>query len=202
VITAVFGGLTDGLEELVGSAGVLGPLVFVLVYAVLTVALVPGTLVTVVAGAAFGAVWGSVLAVVGASLGAIAAFAIARRAGRERVERRLGDRLTRVDGWITGRGFLTVLNLRLIPVVPFSLLNYAAGLSGVRPRDYVLATVIGIVPGTVAYVALGDSISDPTSAGFLLSVAAVLVLTGIGVLAQRRAARRDQAGSARSTSDG
>lgn len=188
--------MSEEIRHVVEASGALGPAAFVLVYAGLTALMVPGSLTTVAAGALFGALWGSVLTVAGATLGAIAAFSIARRFGRERVERRLGQRTARLDRWLSGRGFRAMLVLRLLPVVPFNAVNYAAGLSGIRRRDYLLATVVGIVPGTVAFVGLGSSLSDPGSPAFVGSLAVVALLVIVTSVAQRRLA--PPAGTARS----
>jgi len=181
--TVVVGGPSRArISSLVNDSGIAGPVVFVLLYAVLTVLLFPGAVVTAVGGALFGTPLGTALAVVGATLGAAASFLIGRRLGRKQVERMTGRRLVQVDAWLERRGFVAVLYLRLIPAVPFNLLNYAAGVSAVRRRDYLLATVIGIVPGTFAYAALGGSISDPTSPAFLAAVGLIVVLAVAGPL--------------------
>lgn len=188
----VLGGPSQGdIQATVDDAGPLAPLAFVALYAVLTVLLVPGAFVTAAAGALFGTVLGTLLAVVGATLGAIAAFFIARRLGREQVEQIAGRRIGAVDGWLRRRGLLAVLYLRLIPLVPFSALNYAAGVTAVRPRDYVLGTVVGIVPGAFAYAALGGSLSDPTSPQFVAAVALVVVLAVGAPLVDRLLRRRE-----------
>lgn len=178
------------IEQLVAAAGLAAPLAFVLLYAALTVALVPGSPASVAAGALFGPVWGTLLTVGGATLGAGGAFAIARGAGRRRVRRRLGPRAARLDEQLAGRGFLAVVALRLMPVVPFNALNYALGLTSVRGRDYLPATAIGIVPGTFALVALGSSLGDPGSPAFLAALALVVALVAGGALRARRPARR------------
>ena len=79
-----------------------------------------------------------------------------------------------------------VLGLRLLPIVPFNALNYAFGLSAVTRRDHVVGTAVGIVPGSVAFVALGDSITDPTSPGFIASVAGIALLVAAGTWRRRR----------------
>lgn len=187
--------LTSDLQHAVGAAGPLAPATFVVLYVLLTVLLVPGSVPTVAAGALFGAVWGSVLTVVGATLGASAAFLLARHAGRAAVAPRLGARGRRVDAWLARHGFLAVLLVRLVPLAPFNVVNYAAGVSGVSARSYVLATAVGIVPGTVAFVVLGSAVSRPGSAAFVGSLAAVAVLSLGGWVAGRRL-RRAQAASA------
>ena len=179
----------DQLRSLVDAAGPLGPAAFVAAYAVLTVALVPGTIPSLAAGALFGPVWGSLLVIAGATAGAVGAFEVARRIGRQRTRRLVGERVLRADAWVQRRGVSGVIGLRLLPVVPFSALNYAFGLSSVRRRDHAIGTAIGIVPGSVAFVALGDSIADPGSIGFIASLGAVAVLLAASVVRSRRNAR-------------
>ncbi len=177
--------MLDAIRSFVESTGPFGPLTFVLAYVVLTVAFVPGTIPSLTAGALFGPLWGSLLTVAGATLGAVAAFEIARRLGRERTRRLLGRRGGALDGWIQACGLRGVLALRLLPVLPFNALNYGFGLSSVGRGDHALGTLVGIVPGTVAFVALGDSIARPGSLGFVLSLTAVVLLIAIPALRHR-----------------
>ncbi len=179
--------MTDSVRMFVEAAGPLQAIVFVALYVMLTVLLVPGTIPSLAAGALFGPFWGVLLTLTGATLGAVAAFEIARALGRERVRARLGRRTDAADRWVRSRGLLGVLSLRLVPVIPFNVLNYAFGLSTVERRNHVIGTAIGIVPGTVAFVALGSSIADPGSPGFLASLAAVLVLVAVSTLRARSA---------------
>jgi uncharacterized membrane protein YdjX (TVP38/TMEM64 family) len=179
----------DHVRSLVDAAGPFGPAAFVAAYALLTVALVPGTIPSLAAGALFGPVWGSLLVIAGATVGAVGAFEVARRIGRQRTRRLVGERVLRADAWVQRRGITGVIGLRLLPVVPFNALNYAFGLSSVRRGDHAIGTAVGIVPGSVAFVALGDSISDPGSVGFMASLGAVAVLVTASVVRSRRIAR-------------
>lgn len=181
------------VEEAVRAAGALGPIVFAALYALLTVLLFPGAIGSVAAGALFGAAAGTALTVAGATLGATAAFLLGRRLGRRDVERISGRRLRGLDAWLLRRGFLAVLWARLVPIVPFNLLNYGAGLTGVTTRDYVLATAVGIVPGSFAYAALGSSATEPTSPLFLGALGLLAALTLAGTVASRRR-RRESVG--------
>jgi uncharacterized membrane protein YdjX (TVP38/TMEM64 family) len=177
------------IEQVIKDADWLAPVLFVVAYAALTVLLFPGFVLTAAGGAAFGVVAGTALAVVGATLGAIGAFLVGRRLGRTQVEKIAGRRMGRLDEWMAQRGFLAVLYARLLPVLPFNALNYVAGVTTVSARDYGLATVIGIVPGTFAYAALGSSLGDPTSPEFLGAVGLV-VLLAVGAPFVDRALRR------------
>lgn len=174
------------IEEWIAARGVLAPAVYVVVYAALTVLMAPGSVVTIVGGALFGAAVGTLLAVVGATVGATLAYLLARRLGREQVEILAGRRLRRVDAWVEERGFWALLVLRLIPLVPFNALNYLAGLSALRRPHYVAATALGIIPGAFAFALLGATADRPGSAPFLAAVGLVVVLAVGGSLAARR----------------
>ncbi len=158
---------------------------------VLTVLFFPGSVLTGVGGALFGVALGTVLSVVGATAGATAAFFIGRRLGRGTLERAVGRRARAVDAWLGQRGFTAVLYLRLFPVVPFNVLNYASGVTAVSARDYVLGTAVGIIPGAFAYAALGGSLDDPWSPEFLAALGLALALAVVGALEARRRGRAD-----------
>lgn len=190
VAAAVVVGVPDAhaLRTDVGRLGPLGPLVFVLLYAAATLLPLPKNVITAVAGLLFGLVPGLLLVLPGALLGALAAFGLGRWLGRDAVERFTGTRVARVDALLARRGLVAILVSRLVPVVPFTGINYAAGLTAIRLRDFVLGTAIGIVPGTVAYVALGAYGTSPTSWPFVAAVAALLALSlgGAWLAARRR----------------
>ena len=138
-----------------GSAGVL---VYVAVFALAAVCFVPGSILTVGAGVAYGLVWGTVIASLAGSAAATAAFVVARTFARERVARWVaGDpRVEALDAAIGDHGLKLVILVRLSPLIPFNLLNYALGVTRVRLRDYALGTFIGLLPVTLLYVYLGS----------------------------------------------
>ncbi len=166
----------SSIETTVRGTGAVAPLVFIGLYIALTVILIPGTILTAAGGVLFGTALGTLYVVIGATFGATAAFLLARRLGRHRVEAIAGRRIAAMDDWITRNGFVAVLYVRLIPVFPFNILNYAAGVTGVSARAYLLGTAIGIIPGTFAYAALGGSFDHPTSPEFLAAVSLIVVL--------------------------
>jgi uncharacterized membrane protein YdjX (TVP38/TMEM64 family) len=145
----------------VEGLGFWGPLVFILGYAVATVAFIPGSLLTLAAGAIFGLAKGTILVFFGASLGACSAFLIARYLARGAIERRLEDKpkFRSIDQAVAGQGMKIVFLLRLSPVFPFNLLNYGLGLTKVRFRDYAIAC-LGMIPGTFLYVYYGKAIGS------------------------------------------
>lgn len=156
------------LRELRDSAGLLAPVVYVVVYIVGLLVAFPSLILSFSGGLLFGTVLGTVLTTIGASIGAMGAFGIARFAGRETVEKFVaGNAIGEFDRTVSGSGFSAVLFTRLVPIFPFSLVNFAWGLSGVTFRDYALATVVGMLPAVFIYSniagSIARSISDPNT---------------------------------------
>ncbi|WP_435200287.1 TVP38/TMEM64 family protein [Janibacter sp. GS2] len=192
VIAAVVGPPdVERVQARIDAAGHAAPVLFVLIYAVVTLLPLPKNVVAALAGAMFGLALGVVVVFLAALLGAAAAFALSRALGRDAVERLTGARVARVDALLGRRGITAVIGVRLVPILPFTVINYSAGLTAVRTRDYAIGTAVGIVPGTVSYVALGAFGTTPGSWPFLLSAAALIVLTGGGFLVARTL-RRDR----------
>ncbi len=154
-------GFLPGFAAWVDSLGLLGPVVFVSGYIIATVAFVPGSVLTLVAGAIFGIVKGTIYVFLGASMGSAAAFLVSRYLARGAIERRLAShpRFAAIDRAVGSAGWKIVLLLRLSPVVPFNLLNYGLGLTNVRFTDYIVASV-GMLPGTLLYVYSGKLAGD------------------------------------------
>ena len=143
----------------VGQMGVAGIFVFIIVYAVATVLLAPGSVLTIGAGFVFG-LWKGFLSVsAGATLGASLAFLIARFIARDKVEAiaRRNEKFREIDNAIGKQGAKLIFLLRLSPVIPFNLSNYFYGLTGVKFWRYVLASWIGMIPGTFLYVYIGTA---------------------------------------------
>lgn len=131
---------------------------FVAAYTAATTLALPGSVLTIAGGAIFGFPVGFLLNWLGATLGATGAYWLARALGLDAVRRLVGSRAGGLEQFAGAHGFTTVLRLRLIPVVPFNLLNFAAGLAGVPFRDYLLGTAIGLVPGTAVYTWFADAL--------------------------------------------
>ncbi len=141
------------LEEL----GFWAPVVYVLLYVVAPVFLLPASPLSLLGGAVFGPLVGSILTLIGATLGASLAFLVARYVAGEAVRRRLEGRLDRVVRGVEDEGWRFVALMRLVPLVPFNLLNYALGLTRIPFGHYLLATAVAIVPGVIAYTWLGHA---------------------------------------------
>lgn len=176
--------------------GMLGLLLFSGLYAGLSLLPLPLSVVTIAAGAVFGLGRGVPAVILGATLGAALGFCLGRVLGRDTVQRLAGRRLDSLDALLRRRGLSAVLAVRLAPVLPFTAVNYLSGLTSVRFASYLLGTALGIVPGTVAYVAIGAYGRKPGSWPFLIALGALTALAGAGLLARRvRSRRADRAAS-------
>lgn len=176
------------IREGLGQLGPWAPVLFILVYVAACVLLIPGSALTLGAGALFGIIQGSVLVSIGATLGATAAFLIGRHLARNWIEQRLRryPQFNAVQDAVAREGWKIVLLTRLSPAFPFSLLNYAFGLTRVSLRDYVLASWIGMLPGTVLYVYLGSvsgAVLEAAAGGPRQTTRAEWWLAGVGLLA-------------------
>lgn len=201
VVLGTFGwlGLTCGgqavdlVKAWVAQLDVVGPVVFVLLYAAASMAFFPVSVLSGVAGVLFGPALGVPLVWLGCMLGAVGAFGVGRGMSRPAVERLAGGRLTRTNALLARHGGASIALLRLFPVGPFAMLNYLVAVTSLRPKQFLLGTGIGILPGVVIYTVLGGTVGDPASPAFLLSALALVVLIVGGAIGARRIARRSAA---------
>ena len=182
--------LFGAVRSWVDVAGIAGLAALVLGYGLVLLAPVPRSALSVLVGVVAGFWTGVAIAFTGGLLAALAAFGLSRTLGRSAVLRLAGPRLTRVDGAVSDRGFVAVLTGRLLPVVPFVVTSYGAGLTGVRFTPYLAGTALGLVPSTVVQVGIGASagfVVDSASAAVLAPLAAVvLVAAAVGSVVWRR----------------
>ena len=203
------GGYVQSFAAWVDGLGACGPAVFIVGYALAVAAFVPGSLLTLAGGAIFGVAAGTAYVFCAALLGSSLGFLIARYVARSAVERRLAgnEKFAAIDRAVGRQGRWIVFLLRLSPVFPFSLLNYALGLTSVKFTDYLAASV-GMLPGTLLYVYSGKAVGDvATLAGgvphergasdFALLAVGLAATAAVTVLVTRIARRAlDQATSA------
>lgn len=145
------------LEAAVGGLGAWGAVAFAALFAAATVLFLPGSVFGLAGGALFGPVWGTVVNLAGGTLGATLAFLVARHLAADWVARRAGGRLRQVVEGVEAEGWRFVALVRLVPVIPFNLANYALGLTRIPLGQYVLATALAMLPGTAAYAWLGHA---------------------------------------------
>jgi uncharacterized membrane protein YdjX (TVP38/TMEM64 family) len=156
---------TADLFDWLRQAGTLGVLVYAVVFALAAICLVPGSILTVGAGVAYGLVWGTIIASTASAAAATAAFLVARTVARQRVARWAASdpRFAALDAAVGDHGLKLVILVRLSPLIPFNVLNYALGVTRVRLRDYALGSFLGMLPVTLLYVYVGSLAGELTS---------------------------------------
>jgi len=155
----------DALTLWLDSAGLLGPLVFVAIYAIATVFFLPGSILTLAGGALFGPVWGTLYNLAGGTLGAALAFLVARYLAADWVQARSAGILGRLVRGVEAEGWRFVAFIRLVPLFPFFLMNYALGLTRIPFLHYFLTTAICMAPAAFAFTWLGYVGREAVSGG-------------------------------------
>jgi uncharacterized membrane protein YdjX (TVP38/TMEM64 family) len=182
---AVRGRVAD-VRDWVDGIGPLAPLAFVAVSALLTPLMFPGPLLAGASGLLFGTAVGFPLSLCAAVLGASGAFLIARHVGRDATERLAGPRVRSARDAVSRRGFYAILYARILPGVPYNLVNYGAGLTTIPLAVFAAATALGAAPRAFAYTALGGSLDDLGSPEAIVAIAVLVVMAVGGVVAFRR----------------
>jgi uncharacterized membrane protein YdjX (TVP38/TMEM64 family) len=190
---------SERVRDWVDGYGAAGPLVFIAVSASLTVVLFPGPVLAGASGLLFGTALGTPVSIASATLGATLAFSISRWWAHDAVLALAGPRVHALRAWVGRRGFLTVLYARIAPGVPYTLVNYAAGLTPIALGAFVSATAIGVAPRAFAYTALGGSLGDLTSPEALIAIAVLVVMAVVGLALARRDLRAAGSGSGSSS---
>ncbi len=184
----------EQLRGWVDDRGAAAPLVFFLLCAAGTAAFFPKPVLATASGLLFGVLPGLVVAVAGFTAGALIAFLVARLLGRRSVARRLGSgRLRVLDAVFERNGLAATVVLRLLPVIPFAVSNYGAGVTAVAPGSFAVGTALGLLPTTALAATLGDAALDLGSPRSIAAAAAWLVLAVVGVAWGRQLLRRARA---------
>ncbi|MFC3995636.1 TVP38/TMEM64 family protein [Nocardiopsis sediminis] len=187
------------LRGWIEAAGPGAPAVFVVLYTVAVLGFFPRPLLSAAAGVLFAPVMGVAAALAGGVVSALVQFAIARYVARDAVRSRIPrTAAARLDRVLGARGVLAVVQLRLLPVIPFAVVNYGLGVTALRTRWFVLGTALGSLPATTALVLVGDSAADPWSPVFIACTVGLLLLTvaaqAAALLARRRSPAADAGG--------
>src|SRR3989344_2814977 len=155
----------ETLDASIKQAGMLGPLLFMGIYALATVLFLPGSILTLAGGALFGPVAGTFYNLTGATMGATLAFLVARYLASDWVARKAGGRLKQLMEGVENEGWKFVAFTRLVPLFPFFLLNYALGLTRIRISHYIVATYVFMLPAAFAYTYLGYAGREAVAGG-------------------------------------
>jgi uncharacterized membrane protein YdjX (TVP38/TMEM64 family) len=191
--------ICPSIQQFVQSFGAWAPLIFAILYVAASPIPFVSTVLSATAGLVFGTVRGALYTVVIATLSALVPFTIARQLGREWVESKLkGKRFDEMYERSGGSGgFVFIALMRLVPILPWEVQNYVAGLSKIRVATFLLATLVGIIPASTSLAFLGSSASDPTSWQFYvaigINVVAALIPIAVVTVRNRRKRKREQA---------
>ncbi|MBS2970139.1 TVP38/TMEM64 family protein [Metabacillus sp. KIGAM252] len=166
------------------SLGAVGPVVYILLYTVRPLTLFPASILSLAGGLAFGPISGMIYIMAGASGGAAVAFFLSRTFGRRMVPD--SEWIGSLKRIIEKNGFLYVLVLRILPIVNFDLISYAAGLTTIRWGSFLLATIIGIIPGTFAYSFLGSSFTSDNKMIIYIAIGIFIILAIIPILFRKK----------------
>jgi uncharacterized membrane protein YdjX (TVP38/TMEM64 family)/rhodanese-related sulfurtransferase len=155
----------EALQGWIDGFGLAAPLIFMLIYAVGTVVFLPGSVLTLAGGAIFGPLWGTLYNLTGATLGATLAFLIARYLAADWAEQKSGGRTRQLKEGVEAEGWRFVAFVRLVPLFPFNVLNYALGLTRIKLSHYIISSYICMLPGAIAYTYLGYAGREAVAGG-------------------------------------
>lgn len=175
------------LKAMINDAGVLGPIIFIVICAIKPVFFfLPAIGLTVVAGTVFGPFYGTVYVAIGGAGSTAVAFYFARFFGRGTVEKLISGRkrLVDIDGKMATDGFKTVFMMRLFNL-PWDLVSYSAGLSAIGFRDFYLSSLILLIPSSFIFTYFGSKITDPFSSGFIIALLLIIVMGSVPFIVKR-----------------
>ena len=168
----------EQLQTWLQQMGIWAPIIYVLLYTVGTLLILPSTPLNLTGGAIFNIWWGTLWTTVAAIIAAIVAFAFTRTVGRELIAQKLAGRWEAIDAEMREGGLFYMFAIRLLPIIPYGLVNFAAGLTSIRFRDYLVGTILGTVPGVLPFVMMGSGL-QALSEGNILPLMFAFALTGM-----------------------
>jgi uncharacterized membrane protein YdjX (TVP38/TMEM64 family) len=169
----------EHLERGLQQAGIWAPIVYIVLYIIATLLILPSTALNLTGGAIFGPWLGTFWTSIAAVIAAVVAFAFTRTIGREWVAQKLAGRWQAMDAEIHQGGLFYMFAIRLLPIIPYGLVNFTAGLTSVTLKDYLIGTILGTIPGVLPFVLIGSSGLKAFSTGDVLPLIGALTLTGL-----------------------
>lgn len=176
----------DDIKAYVESYGKMGALVYIIMFALVPLTLFPDSILAIAGGLAFGLTKGYIYTTIGALIGGSISFYISRKLGRNVVKKLTKEKLDNVEEMINERGFFIIFMLRLIPLFPFDIISYGAGLTSIRYKDFILATFVGTIPGILVFTNIGAESVNIGSNSFYASIAALILLFVISIFLKNK----------------
>ena len=168
----------EHLQVWLRQMGIWAPIIYISLYTLGTLLILPSTPLNLTGGAIFGVWWGTLWTTVAAIIAAIVAFAFTRNLDRQLIAKKLAGRWEALDAEIRQGGLFYMFAIRLLPIIPYGLVNFAAGLTSISYRDYLTGTILGTVPGILPFVMMGSGL-QALSQGDILPLMTALALTGM-----------------------
>lgn len=166
------------IAEVIRSKGELSFLIYLAIFAIKPIfVIIPTNIIAVASGIVFGSFKGFILTMIGYFISGTVAFYLSRFLGRDFIEDLVGNKFIKLDNNLEKNGFKILFLLRLPPILPYDALSYAAGLTKISYRDFILASVIGVIPETICYCIIGPNIRKPLSMKFILPI--IILLLGL-----------------------
>ncbi len=176
----LLGGINpDIIQSWLQAAGIWAPITYVAIYVVATILILPSTALNLTGGAIFGVGMGTFWTSIAAIIAAITAFIFARTVGHEMISQKLAGRWQAIDAELRQGGISYIFAIRLMPIMPYGLVNFVAGLTSISFRDYLIGTALGTVPGILPFVFLGSSGLKAVRTGEILPLLTALLLIGM-----------------------
>ena len=169
----------DQIKTTVDRAGIWGPICYILAYVIATLLVLPSTALNLTGGGLFGPWLGMLWTSLAAIIAAVVAFYFSRTTGRDRIAKRLAGRWQKMDAEVKRGGLFYMFAIRLVPIMPYGLVNLAAGLTSIRFQDFLVGTILGTVPSVLPFVLLGSSSIQALNSGNIAPLMGALALTGL-----------------------
>jgi len=182
----------EAIKIFVLSFGIYAPLIFIVLFTLAPLIFFPDGILALSGGLIFGFGWGSFYIIIGALCGGTLSFYLARMYGTKMHEKLANEKLINFQKSVKKHGFIMILLLRLVPLVPFNIISYSAGFSTIRYRDFIFATLLGMSPGVLVYANIGAQSLSFGSREFWFSIALLVVLVVISLLLKHTVKKRLQ----------
>ncbi len=174
------------IKEYVKTFGVLAPFIYIVMFSLVPLTFFPDSVLAISAGLIFGFSKGYIYTTIGALIGASIAFFIARYLGKEIIKRKSSDKLEKIEKLIEKNGFYIIFLLRLIPLFPFDVISYGAGITNVKYKDFILATLFGTIPGIAVFTNIGATSLNIKSTSFYISIALLVLLFTVSIFLKNK----------------
>lgn len=182
---------TNDIKIYVDSFGNMSAVVYIIMFALVPLTLFPDSILAIAGGLVFGLVRGYIYTTIGALIGGSISFYISRKLGRNVVKKLTNEKLDNVENMINERGFFIVFMLRLIPLFPFDIISYGAGLTSIKYKDFILATFVGTIPGILVFTNIGAESVNVGSNSFYASIAALILLLVVSIFLKNKFLRNE-----------